>query len=112
MADTIPFRRIAVIGTGLIGGSFALAVRKFFPHIQISGWDRNPHAAEVARARGALHSVSSDMAAAVRDADLIYVALPVSAILRSLAPIAAAASKTALVTDAGSTKKSAFQTER
>ncbi len=38
MAATIPFRRAAVIGTGLIGGSFALALRKHFPDIIVVGY--------------------------------------------------------------------------
>jgi len=104
MPDTLPFRRIAVIGTGLIGGSFALAVRKYFPEIQIRGWDRDGAALECAIARGVIHEAFGDIPAAVTDADLVYIALPVSAITKVLAPIAASAPAHALVTDAGSTK--------
>jgi hypothetical protein len=34
------FRRVAIIGTGLIGGSFALALRKYFPDTVVVGWDK------------------------------------------------------------------------
>jgi prephenate dehydrogenase len=104
MADNVAFRRIAVIGTGLIGGSFALAVRRNFPSTQIIGWDRDSAALDRAVARGAVQEVATDLAAAVRGADLVYIALPVGAIIKALAPIAFAAEDHALVTDAGSTK--------
>jgi prephenate dehydrogenase len=104
MPETVPFRRVAVIGTGLIGGSFGLAIRKYFPEIQITGWDRDSASLDRARARGAVQSAASDLSAAVKDADLVYIALPVSAIVKALAPIAAAAPAHALITDAGSTK--------
>lgn len=104
MPDTVPFRRIAVIGTGLIGGSFALAVRKKFPTVQIVGWDRDLAALDRAKARGAVQQIAADLAGAVRGADLVYVALPISVIVKVLAPIAAVAEPHALITDAGSTK--------
>ena len=94
---------MAIVGTGLIGGSFALALRENFPNIRVSGFDR-PDVASRALARGAVHEVSVDLASAVREADLIYIALPIGGILEFLAPIAAQANPKALVTDAGSTK--------
>lgn len=104
MADSLPFRRIAVIGTGLIGGSFALAVRKNFPAIHVVGWDSDSAALDAAVAHGAIHESAADLTAAVLAADLIYLALPVGAIAKTLSSIAAAADPHALVTDAGSTK--------
>jgi prephenate dehydrogenase len=104
MADTVPFRRIAVIGTGLIGGSFALAVRREFPAVHVVGWDRDSAALDRARACGAVQESAADLAGAVAGADLVYVALPISAIVKVLAQIAASAAPHALITDAGSTK--------
>lgn len=104
MADSVPFRRIAVIGTGLIGGSFGLAVRKKFPSIEIVGWDRDAGSLNGALSRGAIQEKAADLTDVLRGADLVYVALPIGAIVKSLAPIAAAAEPEALVTDAGSTK--------
>lgn len=101
MADTVSFRRVAVIGTGLIGGSFALALRKHFPYISLVGYDR---AGEQARARGAVDEIAADIPGAVRGADLVYVALPIGATIEALPMIAAWAEPHALVTDACSTK--------
>ena len=103
MANTIPFRRVAIIGTGLIGGSFALAVRKKSPGATVVGFDRNDKA-ERALARGALNEVAADLAIAVRDADLVYIALPIVLAMEALPIIAASAGPHALVTDACSTK--------
>jgi prephenate dehydrogenase len=99
------FRRVAVLGTGLIGGSFALAVRKYSPDSVVIGWDIGPvlrHALE----RRAIHESSSDLSAAVAGTDLIYVALPVGHTIELLPEIAKLAPPEALVTDASSTKRS------
>jgi prephenate dehydrogenase len=103
-SNSVPFQRVAIIGTGLIGGSFALALRKNFPAIEIAGYDR-PEAVERALAKGAITRGSVDLAGAVREADLIYIALPIGATIEALSGIAAVASKAALVTDAASTKE-------
>jgi prephenate dehydrogenase len=99
----IPFRRIAILGTGLIGGSFALALRKHFPDVTMVGFDR-PGVAQRALERGAVHEVATDVTSAVRDADLVYLALPIAGILELLPSIAIVAKSEALITDAGSTK--------
>ena len=103
MPKPLPFRRVAILGTGLIGGSFALALRKHFPEIVTIGYDR-PDGLERARERNVVHETSADLATAVRGADLVYVALPIVATIEALPAIAAAAEPGALVTDAGSTK--------
>src|SRR5579862_2056648 len=103
MAGTFPFRRIAVIGTGLIGGSFALALREQNPSVSLVGYAR-PDSAQQARERGAIDEAASDPSSAVHGADLVYIALPIGASIEILPAIAAAAEPHALVTDAGSTK--------
>jgi prephenate dehydrogenase len=97
------FQRVAVLGTGLIGGSFALAVRQQFPGLTIIGYDR-PEVLERAKARGAIQEAAVDVAGVVRGADLVYIALPIAAAIDALPAIAAAAAPNALVTDACSTK--------
>ena len=72
MASTVPFRRVAVIGTGLIGGSFALALRKHFPDTIVIGYSR-AGSLERALARGVIQEAVSDLALAVRGADLVYI---------------------------------------
>jgi prephenate dehydrogenase len=100
-----PFYRVAVLGTGLIGGSFALALRKHLPNARIIGFDREPVLGE-AIARGAIHESAPDIAHAVAGADLVYLALPISATMEALSEIARHAAPAALVTDACSTKRS------
>ena len=99
------FRRVAIIGTGLIGGSFALALRKHFPDSTIVGWDK-PHVLRRALELGAIHEGILDLSVALAGADLIYVALPVGHAIETLPEIARLASPEALVTDASSTKRS------
>ena len=104
MTDISRFRRITVVGTGLIGGSFALAARKHLPAAFVLGWDRDRATLDRALGRGAVHDVVDDLATAVSHADLVYVALPVGATIEALPAIARAAEPYALVTDSGSTK--------
>jgi prephenate dehydrogenase len=94
---------VAILGTGLIGGSFGLGLRKHFPDISIVGFDR-AETLQAALARGAVQETARDLASAVRGADLVYVALPIGATIEALPAIAAAAKDGTLVTDTGSTK--------
>src|SRR5436190_4170119 len=96
--------RVTILGTGLIGGSFAHALRKYLTAMHISGWDR-PDVVREAQTRGALdESFSGDLAPALRNSDLIYIALPIAATIDLLPEIARHAPPHALVTDACSTK--------
>jgi prephenate dehydrogenase len=97
-------QRVTILGTGLIGGSFALALRKYTTDIRISGWDR-AEALREARARQIIDDTHhGDLAPALRGADLIYIALPIGATLDLLPDIARLAPGHALITDACSTK--------
>src|SRR5437879_3892075 len=96
--------RVTILGTGLIGGSFALALRKYTTEMHISGWDR-PEVVREAQSRGAIDQCfSGDLAPALQSADLIYIALPIAATLDLLPEIARHAPAHVLVTDACSTK--------
>jgi prephenate dehydrogenase len=96
--------RVTILGTGLIGGSFALALRKYTTGIRICGWDRADVVRE-AQTRGALdETFSGELAPALQNADLIYIALPIAATIDLLPEIARHAPPHALVTDACSTK--------
>jgi len=96
--------RATILGTGLIGGSLALALRKYTSDLRVSGWDR-PDVVRQALERGAIdESFSGDLAPALQNADLVYIALPIGATLDLLPEIARVASPQALVTDACSTK--------
>ncbi|HTV57993.1 MAG TPA: prephenate dehydrogenase/arogenate dehydrogenase family protein [Verrucomicrobiae bacterium] len=103
MSEPSKFRRVAVLGTGLIGGSFALAVKRQIPGVVVAGYDR-PEELQKARSRGAIDEACADIPGAVGGAALVYIALPIVAAIRSLGEVAAAAETGALVTDACSTK--------
>src|SRR6202171_3017520 len=96
--------RVTILGTGLIGGSFALALRKYTTETRVSGWDR-PDIIREAQSRSALdEAFSGDLAPALQNSDLIYIALPIAATIDLLPEIARHAPTHALVTDACSTK--------
>ncbi|MGH9795064.1 MAG: prephenate dehydrogenase [Candidatus Acidiferrales bacterium] len=97
------FQRVAILGTGLIGGSFGLAVRRALPDARVVGWDR-AGVLQAAVARGAIAVGVTDLQNAVADADLVYVALPVGATLEVLPQVARHAAQGALATDACSIK--------
>lgn len=103
MAPPPAFARVAVLGTGLVGGSFALAVRQHLPGAAVIGWDK-PEVLKKAQRRNAFHEAAEDLATAVGGADLVYLALPVGVTLELLPAVARQAQPQALVTDACSTK--------
>jgi prephenate dehydrogenase len=101
--------RVSILGTGLIGGSFALALRKYSTDLQIFGWDRRD-VAPVAQSTCAFDEVfTGDLVPALCEADLILVALPIGVTLDFLPEIARAAPRGALVTDTCSTKSRIVQ---
>jgi len=96
--------RVSILGTGLIGGSFALALRKYCTDLHLTGWDR-PEIAHDAHGRRIVDaSFYGPVSQAVAGADLIYLALPIGVTLDLLPEIARHAPAHALVTDACSTK--------
>jgi len=96
--------RVSILGTGLIGGSFAHALRKYTTDIHIAGWDR-PDVVREAQSLGAIDAAfSADLAPALENADLVYIALPIGATLDLLPEVAQLAPPNALITDACSTK--------
>src|SRR5215472_18664783 len=104
MSSAPAFRRAAILGTGLIGGSFALALRKYAPEIRVAGWDREAVVHEAA-ALGAVQDVYfRDVPHALAGADLVYLALPIGVTLDLLPELLRHVPPNALVTDACSTK--------
>jgi prephenate dehydrogenase len=97
-------QRATILGTGLIGGSFAKALRKYTPDIHIAGWDRREVAVEAGKSGAVNEMFSGPLDAVLRGSDLIYIALPIGATLDLLPEIARHAPAHALVTDACSTK--------
>lgn len=97
---------LAIIGVGLIGGSFGLAVKeKLRERVHITGlcWSRS--SIEAALRRGAVDEASADAASAVRGADIVYLSTPVLQMVPMVETIRPFLKKGAVVTDAGSTKE-------
>jgi len=102
--STLSFNRVSIIGVGLIGGSWGLALKKRGVAAQRVGCDR-PEVLKRALALGAIEEGEQDFGRAVRDADLIILATPVGVILDLLPQLKDKVPPRALVTDVGSTKR-------
>lgn len=99
----MPFERIAIIGTGLLGASVGLAIKAAQPGARIVGSDLASANARGARKAGAVDSLA-EPAEAVRGADLVVVATPLGAMPAVFQQIASSIRGGAVVTDTGSTK--------
>jgi prephenate dehydrogenase len=95
-------KRLAIVGTGLIGGSVGLAARGVGV-AEVRGWDVDSDALAVAAERGAVEAASS-LDEAVADAELALVAAPVAELPAQVAAVLAATGQETTVTDVGSTK--------
>jgi prephenate dehydrogenase len=102
------FKQVTIIGTGLIGGSLGLALKKRQLAGRIVGCDRAP-VLQRAQDCGAIEAGTTDPADAVRGSDLVVLATPVLAILDLIERIGPALLAKALVTDVGSTKVEVVQ---
>lgn len=106
------FARVAIIGVGLIGGSLARALRAHNIAAHIVGCGRNTGHLELARELGVVDSITTDPAAAVAGADMVFVAVPVGAMQSVLYALKPGLGSDAIVTDAGSTKVSVINAAR
>jgi len=97
-------RRLTVIGVGLIGGSFAAALRERALVHEVVGCGRSRANLDVALSRGLIDRASQDPSASVAGADVVFVATPVAAIAPLLTQIRDHVEAEALITDAGSVK--------
>jgi prephenate dehydrogenase len=102
---TLRWNRVTIIGCGLIGASFALALRRAGACKQIAGWDVSRSALNEAVTTGAIDEVDQAFAVgSVSSSDLIYLAMPVGEIIEFLREGARQVKPGAVITDAGSTK--------
>jgi prephenate dehydrogenase len=99
----MPIRQITIIGTGLIGGSFALALRKAKFAGRIVGCDRES-ALKKAKMRGVIEAGFIEPTDAVRGSQLVVLATPVLAIVDLIGRLGPSLPSTTLLTDVGSTK--------
>ncbi|SFD15327.1 prephenate dehydrogenase/arogenate dehydrogenase family protein [Collimonas sp. OK412] len=98
------FKKIAIFGVGLIGGSFALALKKAGAAEQVVGAGRQLATLQRARELGIIDVIAASAADAVAGADLILIAAPVAQTGAILASIEPHLQPGTVVTDAGSTK--------
>jgi prephenate dehydrogenase len=96
--------RIAILGVGLIGGSIGLAARER-AGAEVCGYDPDERVRTLALELGAIDERAMDIAGAVWDADVVFVATPVGALGATVRAALAAAGPEVVVTDVGSTKR-------
>jgi prephenate dehydrogenase len=100
----MPIRQITIVGTGLIGGSFGLALRRHGFAGSIVGCDK-PSILKTAQERGAIDRGETDLVSAAQGSDVVFFATPVGAILALFEKLAPILPPQTLITDAGSTKE-------
>jgi len=99
------FERVAILGVGLIGGSFALALKEARACGHVVGAGRNSANLKLALERGVVDSTAADAVAAAHGADLVLLAAPLAQFPKLLREVASVLGPKALVTDGGSTKR-------
>ncbi len=99
-----PFRTVAIVGVGLLGGSLGLALRKRGLARRVVGVGRRPSVLDRAVALGAIDEGTLDLAVGVSDAELTVLATPVGAMAELARAAKASLPKGSILTDVGSTK--------
>jgi len=99
-------KRLAVTGVGLIGGSFALALREAGAVESIVGIDSDRANLERALSLGIVDEIASEARGAVLDADVVFISVPACSISSVVREIAASLPPGCVVTDGGSVKAS------
>lgn len=99
-------RCVAIVGTGVIGGSLAMALKRKIPDTRVLGVDEEPVVA-LAEDLGALDQgfTKEQMGACLQQADVVVLATPIAEIIRILPQVAAAVRPGTIVTDVGSSKR-------
>jgi cyclohexadieny/prephenate dehydrogenase len=103
------FNRVALIGVGLIGSSLARVLRRDAPDTAIVACARRAETLAAVHRLGIADETTDDPSAAVRDADLVVVATPLSAYVEVGRHMAPALRDGAIVTDVGSVKGAAIE---
>jgi len=96
--------RVAILGTGLIGASIGLGLRDRVSGIYVVGYDRSRQSADIARKRQAVDEIASSATEAVREADVVILAVPVLAVKPLLEEIKGVVKPDTVITDTGSSK--------
>jgi prephenate dehydrogenase len=102
-------KKLVIFGVGLIGGSVALALKKAGYSTQIVGVGRSQESLQAALDLGVIDVAKSNVAEAIKDADMILIAAPVAQTPSILSAIKPHLSAQTIITDAGSTKSDVLQ---
>jgi prephenate dehydrogenase len=100
------FSTVAIVGTGLIGGSIGLGLRKFGLAEKVVGIGRRQASLRIARRVGAVSNTTVDLAKGVAEAELVVVCTPVGQIVEHVRQASQHCPEGTLITDVGSTKQS------
>jgi cyclohexadieny/prephenate dehydrogenase len=106
------FHRITVIGLGLIGSSIAQAVRLHMPGVRVTGYDADTQVRGIAAKMGFCDRIANSAGAAVVDADLVVLCVPVGAMGAVATEIAEDLPVDAILSDVGSCKESVIEAVR
>lgn len=105
----VPFKRLAIIGIGLIGSSIARAAREHGQAERIVTADQSPQHREQALQLGVVDEAYADPADAVRGADLVIICVPLGAYAGVAEAMAPGLSSGCIVSDVGSSKQSVIR---
>ena len=97
-------KRLAVIGVGLIGGSLALALKKKAAVDEVVGYARSSEVRKQALDLGIIDYAADSIAEAVREADVVFVAVPMGAMAQVFEEMSPHLSAQTIITDGGSAK--------
>jgi prephenate dehydrogenase len=106
------FDQLGLIGCGLMGGSFALALKRAGLVKRVVGYSKSPSTTERARQMGVIDVEAPSALLAVSGADLVLLAVPVSATEATFKAIRHLVTKNTLIMDVGSTKRDVVDTAR
>lgn len=102
----LPFARVTIIGLGLIGSSVARGVRQAMPTVRITGYDADPDVRAIADRIDLADDIADSAGAAVIDADLVMLCVPVGAMGAVATEFADDLPADAIVSDVGGSKES------
>ena len=106
------FEQLGLIGCGLMGGSFALAMRRAGLVKRVVGYSKSPSTTERARMMGVIDIVAPSALMAVSGADIVLIAVPVSATESTFKAIKHLVTPDMLIMDVGSTKRDVIDAGR
>ncbi len=110
MKQALKIHRIGIIGLGLIGTSFGMAIRKKNSNLKVIGFTRSQINGIIAKRKGAVDKIAQTLPELLSQTDLVILATPIETIIELLRTIGTVAEKPILISDTGSTKEEICRT--